>query len=383
MVSQSIRVNFIPSGVQDRIHASQYDTGERAFSFLCFYGSSLYEIPSGAVVTLNGQKPGGYAFVIPCTVDGYMVTCDCTSTMTDVAGNVECELQVSTGGETVQSANFILYVEPSAIDGSTVPSSDWSAVSEMVTAAEEAAESAAESAASIDTSHFVPREDITQAKTQTATGQKVVDAVELNPNVSGTLAYQLANLSSDAQDITYSNTASGLSATNVQAAIDEVDGNVDTLNSAVVKKADLSSSGTVTTANQYAADAWQLNPDNTGSYAAGVASQIASLTNPVDVTSQYSVSDTSKVSVQSAIKCGKMLYLQLEVLSLTQGWNRLTLSGPELPIAMAVGGVRFSTQTLISSTYIQAAIMSDGSLAILTSAAVSGNVFIVFDIMLP
>lgn len=242
MVSQSIRVNFIPSGVQDRLHASQYDTGERVFSFLCFYGSSLYEIPSGAVVTLNGQKPGGYTFVIPCTYDGSTVTCDCTASMTDVDGLVTCELEVVTNGEVVQSGNFYLVVEKAAIDSGAVPTSDFEAVSQMVADAAESAQAAEEAAASIDPSTFVQKSEITRSTTQTTTGEKVVDAVELNPDVNGTLAKKISD---------------------------------------AVKKADLSSSGTVTTPKQVAVDAWQLNPDNTGSYAAGVNSQIASLTNSV------------------------------------------------------------------------------------------------------
>lgn len=240
MVSQSIKVNFIPSGVQDRLHASQYDTGERVFSFLCFYGASLYEIPSGAVVTMNGQKPGGYTFVIPCTYDGSTVTCDCTASMTDVDGLVICELEVVTNGEVVQSGNFYLVVEKAAIDSGAVPTSDFEAVSQMVASAKESAQAAEEAAASINPSTFVQKSEITRSTTQTTTGQKVVDAVELNPDVNGTLAKKISD---------------------------------------AVKKADLSSSGTVTTPKQVAVDAWQLNPDNTGSYAAGVNSQIASLTN--------------------------------------------------------------------------------------------------------
>lgn len=242
MVSQSIKVNFIPSGVQDRLHASQYDTGERVFSFLCFYGASLYEIPSGAVVTMNGQKPGGYTFVIPCTYDGSTVTCDCTASMTDVDGLVICELEVVTNGEVVQSGNFYLVVEKAAIDSGAVPTSDFEAVSQMVASAKESAQAAEEAAASINPSTFVQKSEITRSTTQTTTGKKVVDAVELNPDVNGTLAKKISD---------------------------------------AVKKADLSTSGTVTTPKQVAVDAWQLNPDNTGSYAAGVASKIASLTNRI------------------------------------------------------------------------------------------------------
>lgn len=249
MVKQSIKLDFIPGGIQDRLHASQYDTGERVFSFLCFYGSSLYEIPSGAVVTMNGQKPGGYTFVIPCTYDGSKVTCDCTASMTDVDGLVTCELEVVTNGEVVQSGNFYLVVEKAAIDSGAVPTSDFEAVSQMVADAAASAQAAEEAAASIDASTFVQKSEITRSTTQTTTGQKVVDAVELNKNVSGTLAKKI------------SDNASAISA----------------LDTAVVKKVDLSTSGTVATQKQFAADAWQLNPDNEGSYAKSVDTQIADL----------------------------------------------------------------------------------------------------------
>lgn len=337
MVSQSIRVNFNPSGVQDRLHASQYDTGERVFSFLCFYDSSLYEIPSGATVTLNGQKSGGYAFVIPCTYEGSTVTCDCTASMTDVSGLVTCELEVLTGGQVVQSGNFYLVVEPSAIDSGTIPSSDFEAISQMVADAQDSAERAEEAAASVDPSAFVSKTDLTTSKTQTATGQKAVDAVELNPNRSGTLANTVSNL-----------------------------------NSAVVKKADLSSSGTVATQKQYAADAWQLNPNNTGSYAAGVASEIASLTNTS--TASYTLASGVTRNTGQIYEDARAVYINMNLKTTITISTAMTSVITGLPIPLG-GAAAVAVNVYNSTTTCVGRITNTGELQLRPQASLSNAEF--------
>ena len=58
---------------------------------------------------------------------------------------------------------------------------------------------------------------------------------------------ELASSSVSAADVTYSNTASGLTATNVQAAIDEIDTTIDNLPEPMVFKGSLGTGGTITT----------------------------------------------------------------------------------------------------------------------------------------
>ena len=125
MVKQSIAINFMPGRVQPYLKASQGDTGERAFEIYCYTEEEPYVIPSNATVLINGNKPGNFPFVLSCDFEGNKVTFDCTATMTDVCGQVVCELAVMAAGGLVMSANFILYVERQVIDTSTIPSSDY------------------------------------------------------------------------------------------------------------------------------------------------------------------------------------------------------------------------------------------------------------------
>lgn len=118
MVKQSINIDFATDAVQPRLYASQYDTGERVFLIHCMVGLEEYIIPSDAIVSMVGRKPGNEEFSVPGYFENNEITFDCTSDMTDTRGYVKCELKIETAFGVAQSANFILYVERSVTDDS-------------------------------------------------------------------------------------------------------------------------------------------------------------------------------------------------------------------------------------------------------------------------
>lgn len=233
MVKQVIDVNFLTSLPQERFHVSQYDYGERIFEMHAYVGDKVWEIPAGSTVMLTGHKPSDppTSFFVPCTFEGNVVTCDCKDTMTDVFGLVECELSVTTASGLIQSTNIILNVEKAPVQTGDIPASDYEAIQSMIAhsgqdvaqaaqyaelavqqaqLAGEKAAAAAQSAAEaetvvdnkiteFDTNTVTPGlnarvkyTDISRATNQTATGQKAMDVVELNPSVSGSVADKLA-----------------------------------------------------------------------------------------------------------------------------------------------------------------------------------------------
>ena len=112
-MNQNINVDLIPKfAVYGNLYFSQYDVGREAIINLV-NGSTEYEIPSGATVTLAATKPSGLGFTQNCTFEGNQITVVCTAEMTDEAGRFPCELRIVQGSTILGTANFTFNVERS------------------------------------------------------------------------------------------------------------------------------------------------------------------------------------------------------------------------------------------------------------------------------
>lgn len=119
MITQTINLNLIPGCPLPRINVSQYDNGSRTLQFNLYNGVSPYEIPSGASVYIVGNKADNTGFEYACTFDGSLVSVDITDQMTVFAGEVQSELRISQNGEVLGTANFIINVERAALSDDT------------------------------------------------------------------------------------------------------------------------------------------------------------------------------------------------------------------------------------------------------------------------
>lgn len=119
MITQTINLNLIPGSPLPRINVSQYDNGSRTLQFNLYNGVSPYEIPSGASVYIVGTKADNTGFEYACTFDGSLVSVDITDQMTVFAGEVQSELQIRQSGEVLGTANFIINVESAALSDDT------------------------------------------------------------------------------------------------------------------------------------------------------------------------------------------------------------------------------------------------------------------------
>lgn len=112
-MNQNINVDLIPKfAVYGNLYFSQYDVGREAIINLV-NGSTEYEIPSGATVTLVATKPSGLGFTQNCTFEGNQITVVCTAEMTDEAGRFPCELRIVQGSTILGTANITFNVERS------------------------------------------------------------------------------------------------------------------------------------------------------------------------------------------------------------------------------------------------------------------------------
>ena len=109
-MSQTTNLNMIPQRNVRNLYFSQNDVG-RVATVNLVDGGTPYSIPIGATVKIQATKPSGLGFSETCTFSGSTVTVTSTATMTDEAGIFPCEIQVTSGGTILGSANFNFFVE--------------------------------------------------------------------------------------------------------------------------------------------------------------------------------------------------------------------------------------------------------------------------------
>lgn len=109
---QSFNLNLAPGSFTQVFNASQYDVG-RELIITIYDGATLYTIPTGATVKLEGTKPSGLGFSVSVPFSGSTVTITTTDTMTNEWGRVPVELSISNGGVLLGTANFIFNIEES------------------------------------------------------------------------------------------------------------------------------------------------------------------------------------------------------------------------------------------------------------------------------
>lgn len=105
-------INMMPGTIPPYMKLSQYDVG-RVINFSMKDDAADYTVPSGATVTLEGTKPSGLGFTIPCTVVGSVAAAATTAEMTDEHGAVVAELVVRQGDTRIGSSNVRFDIERS------------------------------------------------------------------------------------------------------------------------------------------------------------------------------------------------------------------------------------------------------------------------------
>ena len=116
----SFDLNMTPGGIPQIIKLSQYDKTIPELQVTLWLDNSGYSIPSGASIYIAGTKPDKTGFEYQCTYSGSTVTIDITEQMTAVAGRVSVEVIVETETGRKGSANFFLDVEPAALADDTI-----------------------------------------------------------------------------------------------------------------------------------------------------------------------------------------------------------------------------------------------------------------------
>jgi hypothetical protein len=251
MTTQSINLNVIPGGVLPRINVSQYDKGLEQIVATLYEGSSAFTMPSSATVYVQGTKKDGTGFQYTCSYSNNVVTIDLTEQMTVFAGEVVTELVIyDSSNNRIATCNFIIYVESTALSDDTQISETDIPIIQRIPEILEEAEGYAEDAqhwaeqsqvyatgalhwkgsvafANIPTSglrvgdfYNITDDFTTDSRFEEGAGIKC--AAGTNIVLDNNNKWDILTPSTVASQVKYDGTTSGLSATNVQGAIDEL-----------------------------------------------------------------------------------------------------------------------------------------------------------------
>lgn len=148
MITQTYTLSLQPGGAPLRIPCVQRDANSRDITFDLTSGGVAFSPPDGAVVTIDGTKPDGKSFSTAGTISGTKITVTLSQQMTAVAGDVPCQLTITSGTAVLGTERFILAVSEAAIPTDPdLSSSDMSVFETLKNSAAQSASAAAASAA--------------------------------------------------------------------------------------------------------------------------------------------------------------------------------------------------------------------------------------------
>ena len=122
MIQHQRSINMYP-GVRapERIHLSQYDS-DFTLVFNLYSSAGSFSVESGTTAMIRGTKGDGNGYSASASLSGTTVTIQGNNQMTAVAGPNTFELTLTRSGKVLSTANFILDVEPAAMDANTIQS---------------------------------------------------------------------------------------------------------------------------------------------------------------------------------------------------------------------------------------------------------------------
>ena len=129
MITYREKLNMSPGGVPLVIHLNQYDE-DYSLVFDLYASEGTFTIESGTTAQIRGTKTDGEGYSVDATLSGTSVTVAGDQQMTAAAGRNVFELTLWKGEKELNTQNFILDVEPAALDKDTIGS--HSVIKELV-----------------------------------------------------------------------------------------------------------------------------------------------------------------------------------------------------------------------------------------------------------
>lgn len=116
---QRIFLNIRQNAMQQHVSVKQGDTAFTLQAVLSNGEQAAYPISQNSVVSLQGKTPAGHPFVVPCQKIGDSeVSCEISSNLTAVPGDMECELVINDANDRqITAQKFVIEVKETAGNG--------------------------------------------------------------------------------------------------------------------------------------------------------------------------------------------------------------------------------------------------------------------------
>lgn len=123
MITHARKIDMYPASVPVVLHLSQYDD-DFTIEFTLYSSVGTFTVESGTTAKIRGTKKdgNGYSANASINITQKKVTVTGNQQMTAIAGRNVYELVLTRNNKVLSTANFILDVEPAAMDANTVPS---------------------------------------------------------------------------------------------------------------------------------------------------------------------------------------------------------------------------------------------------------------------
>ena len=124
--TQYYDLSLVPESSIVRVHASQWDNGERKFIFTLYDENGLYTVPSGAVIELRATKADNHGYAVsteesPTIINysGNQVTVVTERQMCAAAGEQDFKINIVSGAKLIASARYTLVVDEDTLNDTT------------------------------------------------------------------------------------------------------------------------------------------------------------------------------------------------------------------------------------------------------------------------
>ena len=123
MITHARKIDMYPASVPVVVHLSQYDD-DFTLEFIMFSSVGEFTVETGTTAKIRGTKKDGKGYSANAAINTTQkkVTVTGNQQMTAIAGRNVYELVLTRNNKVLSTANFILDVEPAAMDANTVES---------------------------------------------------------------------------------------------------------------------------------------------------------------------------------------------------------------------------------------------------------------------
>lgn len=135
-----LRIDLDRQKTRTSVSICKGDTLSRTIYITLLNSGCVFDIPDSAIATLIATKPDGKTVYNDCSIHGNEISYTITNQLIAVAGDVECQVKITSGETIITSPVFIIRVYERLFDESILESSnDYSALQTYCARAENAA----------------------------------------------------------------------------------------------------------------------------------------------------------------------------------------------------------------------------------------------------